>query len=409
MNLVPTPTGLWSRVTSGVRQLLPMPRRKPGARAVDGGGGSVILCDDATSALQSSAFWACCRLISQSVGSLPGHVFESTPQGKRKATAHPLYQLLTAQPNPLMTMTQLVQTLVLHLCLYGNAYLLPELLEGEVIALWPVLPSRVRIVIVNGAYSYMYSPPHGGTPIPLQPFEMAHFRVFSVDGIVGLSPVDFHRSTLELDVVAKQYASMLYANGGRPVGVLSYQGSLKKEQIDSIRASWKQVHAGPQNAGSVVVLENGAKYDALAIPPEQLEFVAQQKFSVEQIARIFGVPPHLIGAQDKPTYASVEQQALEFLQYTLQPIVTSLEKTIRSMFLDPPFFYKFQIASFERSDIKTRYAAYATARQWGWLSVNDIRELEDLNTIGPEGDIYLQPLNMIDAGQNEPQPQAQAQ
>jgi HK97 family phage portal protein len=190
--------------------------------------------------------------------------------------------------------------------------------------------------------------------------------------------------------------------GGRPPGVLEYPNTLTAQQYADIRNSWQSVHGGPQNAGQIAILAGGTKYQAIGIPPDQLQFIEQQKFSVEQIARIYGVPPHLIGAMDKPTYASVEQQGLEYLQYTLTPIVASIEKSIGSMLLETPFFYKLNIASFERSSIASRYAAYAVARQWGWMSVNDIRELEDVNRIGPEGDIYLQPLNMIPATTNVP-------
>jgi HK97 family phage portal protein len=145
------------------------------------------------------------------------------------------------------------------------------------------------------------------------------------------------------------------------------------------------------------VLDGGTKYNPISVPLQQLEYIAQQKFSVEQIARIYGVPPHMIGAADKPTYASVEQQALEFSQYTQQPIVIGLEETIQTRLLEAPYFYRFNLSAFARADIGTRYRAYATGRQWGWLSVNDIRESEDMNRIGPEGDVYLQPLNMIPA------------
>jgi HK97 family phage portal protein len=200
----------------------------------------------------------------------------------------------------------------------------------------------------------------------------------------------------------------MYLNGGRPPGVLEYPGTLTPQQFADIRASWKSVHAGPQNAGNIVVLEGGTKYTPLGLPPADMEYIEQSKFSVEQIARLYGVPSHLIGAMDKPTYASVEQQALEYLQYCLQPIVTNLEKHIASLLLGPGFFYKFNLATFERSDIKSRYGAYAVARQWGWMSVNDIRELEDLNKIGPEGDVYLQPLNMVPATDAAAQLAAQA-
>jgi HK97 family phage portal protein len=353
---------------------------------------------EAQAALQSAAVWACCRLLSVSVSSLPGHIFEATKQGKVKALSHPLWKLLTSQPNPFMTLIQWLQVTVLHMSLYGNAFTLPDYQDGEIVALWPLLPERVRVVrsnLVSGDWTYRYSEPYTGKQLDFQPGQLLHFRMFTLDGIVGLSPVEYHRSTISIDGASLAYAATLYRNNGRPSGVLSYPNSLTDLQIKTIRDNWRMVHAGPQNVGNIAILENGVKYDQLALPPEDMEFIEQQHFSVEQIARIYGVPPHLIGAMDKPTYASVEQQGLEFLQYTLQPIVTSIEKTIATALLEDPFYYKLNLSSFERTDIRTRYAAYATGRQWGFLSVNDIRTLEDMNEI-PDGDVYLQPLNMAD-------------
>jgi HK97 family phage portal protein len=389
-------TGLLQRIGAGWTRFIG--GRRSGLKEVEGGPTSgAMLAGDVSMALQSSAAWSCCRLVSQAVSSLPGNLFEETPDGKVKALKHRYWRMLTLQPNPLMTMPQWRQTTVLHLMLYGNAYSIPEIVEGEVIALWPVPPERVRVVVqADGFYRYFVNDSRGKPWKEFAPLELMHFRLFSLDGIMGLSPVEYHRSTFDIEAASRGFALNLLVNGGRPQGVLEYAGTMSKEQIKDIRAGWKQVHAGPQNAGSIVVLEGGTKYQALGIPPEQMEFIQQQKFSVEQIARIYGVPPHLIAAMDKPTYASVEQQSLEFVQYTLQPIVTSLERTIQTVLLDEQYFYKLNLAAFERSDIKTRYAAYATGRQWGWLSVNDIRELEDMNRI-PEGDVYLQPLNMIPA------------
>lgn len=364
----------------------------PGIPAVVPYGGS------ATLALQLGAVWACCRLISDAVSALPAHIFERTSNGKIKAIDHPYYRLLTMQPNPLMTTQQWIQTTVLHLLLYGNAYTLPEWLDGEVIALWPIQPERVTITpLTDGSYVHRIAYAYG-KPVDYTPMEILHFRLFSMDGVMGLSPIDFHRLAFQVDALTRLYSVNLYTNGGRPSGVLEYPGNLTKEQIKDIRDSWRMVYSGAENAGGVVVLEGGTKYAALAMPPEQLQFIDQQKYSVEQIARIFGVPPHLIGALDKPTYASVEQLSLEFVRYRLQPIVTMLERAIAAAMLETPFFFNLNLAAFERSDIRTRYAAYATARQWGWMSVNDIREQEDLDRIGPEGDIYLQPLNMVSAG-----------
>jgi HK97 family phage portal protein len=389
-------TGLLQRIGAGWTRL--MGSRRVGAKQVEGGTTSgAVIAGDVTAALQSSAVWACCRLVSEAISALPAQVYEQTPDGKTKALKHPYYKMLTLAPNPLMTMVQWRQTTTLHLMLHGNAYSIPEFLEGEVVALWPVPPERVRVAMQpDGYYRYFVNDSSGKPWKEFAPLELMHFRLFSLDGIMGLSPIEYHRATFEIENVARGYALNLLLSGGRPSGVLEYAGNLGKEQIKDIRAAWKQVHGGPQNAGNIVVLEGGTKYQTLGIPPEQMEFIQQQKFSVEQIARIYGVPPHLVGAMDKPTYASVDQQALEFVQYTLQPIVTSIERTIQTVLLDELYYFKLNLAAFERADIKTRYAAYATGRMWGWLSVNDIRELEDMNRI-PEGDVYLQPLNMVPA------------
>jgi HK97 family phage portal protein len=367
---------------------------------------------DVTAALQSAAVWACCRLISEAVSTLAVHIFRVTPEGKDRAINHPYWRMLTTQPNPLMTTPQWVQTTVLHLMLYGNAYTLPEWIDDEVVALWPVPPDRVRIVqLAGGSYVYRMTDASGRSQ-DYAPLEILHFRLFSLDGIVGLSPIEYHRLSFQIDGLTRLYSATLYTNGGRPSGVLKYPGNLSKEQIAQIRQNWKLMHSGPTQAGGVAVLEGGTEYQPLAIPPEQLQFIEQQRFSIEQIARLFGVPPHLIGADNKPTYASVEQQSLEFRQYRIQPIVTNLERTIQAALLEAPYSYRFNLAAFERSDIKTRYAAYAVGRQWGWLSVNDIRELEDFNSIGPEGDVYLTPLNMkpadAAAGLEEPTNDANA-
>jgi HK97 family phage portal protein len=402
---------IFGQLAAGTKRVLTTLSSWLGSWGTGGGGGTIQQIPTAdlaggthvTLALQSSAVWACCRVVSQAVASLPAHIYEHTGSGKQLALSHPYYRLLTVQPNPLMTVMSWLQTTVLHLMLYGNAYTIPERnAAGGIVALWPVTPERIRVTWTPaGGYVYLWTNPKG-QQFPLTAADLLHFRVFSLDGIVGLSPIMYQRLSFDIEAASRIYSWGLYMNSGRPGGVLEYPGQLNEAQIKNIRDSWKQVHGGPQNAGNVVVLEGGVKYSALSISPEQLEYVAQQKFSVEQIARIFGVPPHLIGAMDKPTYASVEQQGLEFQQYTLQTIVTSLEKTIGAALLEDKFYMKLNLAAFERSDIATRFRAYATARQWGWMSVNDIRSKEDDNGIGPDGDIYLQPMNMVQAGEQPP-------
>lgn len=347
-------------------------------------------------ALSSSAWWACCRLISQSVSALPGHIFAESGDGKAKAFDHPYYRLLTKQPNLLMSYTQWIQTTVLHLMIYGNAFTKPVLFDGSVMALYPLDPERMTVeVLPTGTVRYTYTD-RNGKPDIFTSADVLHFRVFSLDGLIGLSPLDYQRMVIDAADASSLYALGAFRAGGRPSGVLEYPGMLKEEQVKDIRASWNSVHGGI-NSGNVAVLANGVKYAPVSVPLQQMEWIAHQKLTALQIAMIFGVPPHLIGAADKPTYASVEQQSVEFRQFTVQPLVTSMERTIENALLEPPFIYRINLAGFERGDIKTRYTAYATARQWGWMSANDIRELEDLNRIGEQGDVYLTPLNMANA------------
>jgi HK97 family phage portal protein len=347
-------------------------------------------------ALQSAAVWACCRLIANSIASLPAAVFEETPIGKVKAYTNPLYRTLTKSPNTMMTASQWIQPTMMSMLLWGNAFTWVDRIEGEVVGLWPLNPARVQIVLLfDGTLGYYYSDLRGRTHV-FTADNIIHFRLFTLDGYIGLPVLDYHRTTFDFEAATTAYAYSLYQNGGQPGGVLEYPHELKPEQHERIRASWQEIHAGPLNAGKVAILEDGMKYTPLSIPLTQLDYIDEKKFGVEQIARIFGVPPHLIGAMDKPTYASVEQQSIEFVRYTINPYVISIEQSINKALLEAPYSYKININGFERSDIASRYRSYATARQWGWMSANDVRELEDQNKIDG-GDSYLTPLNMVSA------------
>jgi HK97 family phage portal protein len=360
----------------------------------------------ANAALASAAVWGCCRLISTSLASLPTDLIRITDAGKEKAATDSLYPLLTQSPNPMMTMQQWLQPTLLGLMLYGNSFTWVDRLNGEVVGLWPLNSARVTMVINgDGTISYYYYDSIGRQTI-FTDSEIIHFRMFTLDGYFGLPVLVYHQMTFGLATASTTYATALYNNGGQPGGVLEYPGQLKQAQHDRIRASWTDIHSGPGNAGRVAILEEGMKYTPIGIPPEQLQYIEEQKFSVEQIARIFGVPPHLIGAMDKPTYASVEQQSIEFVRYTLYPYVRCLEQGVdKTLVPEPNVTWRFNLNAFERGDVKTRYDSYAVGRQWGWLSANDILTSEDMNTF-EGGDTRLTPLNMVatEPGEQTPPP-----
>jgi HK97 family phage portal protein len=378
--------------------------RTPSSNVVGASGGAPIntlpgivgMNPSVNRALQSAAVWACCRVIANSIASLPSNVFEETAQGKVKAIDNPLYNTLTRSPNNTMTASQWMQPTMMSLLLWGNAFTWKDTIGGEVVGLWPLNPARVQIMLLeDGTLGYYYSDMRGRAHM-FTSADVIHFRLYTLDGYIGLPVLDYHRMTLDFEAATSAYAYSIYQNSGQPSGVLESPNALTKPQVDRIRESWRETHSGPLNAGKLCILEEGVKYTPLAIPLSQLNYIEEKKFSVEQIARIFGVPPHLIGAMDKPTYASVEQQSIEFVRYTINPYVVSIEQSIDKALLEAPYTYRMNLNGFERSDIRTRYLSYATARQWGWASANDIRELEDQNKIDG-GDTYLTPLNMVNA------------
>jgi HK97 family phage portal protein len=346
-------------------------------------------------ALTSAAVWRCCSIIANSISTLPTNIFEQTDAGKRKAIDHPLYRLLTVAPNPAMTVQQYFQTTLLHLLLWGNAFThIVRSSSGAVLSLWPLLPGEVRMEPTNYRTLDYYYP--AKAPLPIDPANLIHFRLFTMDGLSGLSVIQYQRANFMFEHSAHSYAYTIFSNNGqRPSGYIRFPNAKKEEQVRKIRESWQQIHSTP---GRVAILEEGAEYQSISAPLSDLDYMAQNQFSIEQIARIFGVPLHLLDAAQRPTYASVEQDSIEFLRYTMSPWIVCLEKSILNALLRDPYYFKFNIKGFERSDIQTRYASYAVARQWGWMSVNDIRELEDMNSIGSNGDVYLQPLNMVSAG-----------
>ena len=399
VNLKVTAARVWKAIAQtfgSVTRLV----RVPGGGGVTGPintlPGIIGVSPAANEALRSAAVWACCRLIANSIASLPTNLFRETEQGKVKALASPLYRVLCQSPNPEMTASQWMQPTMMSLLLWGNAFTWVDKVNGEVVGLWPLNPARVQVVLLNdGTLGYIYTDLRGRA-YQYTSDDLIHFRIFTLDGYIGLPVIDYHRMTLDFEAATTQYAYSIYQNGGQPGGVLEYPGVLKEDQVKRIGDSWRQTHSGPANAGKICILEEGMKYTPLSIPLSQLNYIEEKKFSVEQIARIFGVPPHLIGAMDKPTYASVEQQSIEFVRYTINPYVVSIEQSIDKALLEAPYVFKMNLNGFERSDIASRYRSYATARQWGWMSANDIRELEDQNKI-EGGDAYLTPLNMTPA------------
>ena len=353
-------------------------------------------------ALKVGAVWSCVRVISTAVSALPVHVMSQDAGGsKEKALRHPLYQTIHAAPNRVMTTSQWLQSAIAHLQLWGNSFTYIDRQGASVLGLWPMRPDRVKILIdADGTVSYERMTARGAQPLSAD--QVLHLRHFTLDGITGLSTIEYHRNTIGLGMAADQYAGAMFRNGGRVPAVLRFPGVLKQDQVDRLRDSWEKVHGGAGNSHKIAIIESGGEYQAIGLPPEDAQYVSTKNITVEDIARIFGVPPHLIGRLDKPTYASVEQQSLEFLQYTILPLVRSIEQSIDKTLLRAPYYCRFNLAGFLRTDLKSQMEAFGTARQWGIYSINDCLDFLEMNRVAG-GEQRLYPLNMNVLGEPRPQ------
>ena len=357
------------------------------------------------SALQTTAVYACVRILAETIASLPLHTYRYSTGGKEKAMNHPLYYLLHSEPNPEMTSFVFRETLMGHLLLWGNAY--AQIIRdgrGRVLGLYPLLPSKMLVNRTDqGILYYQYEKDDRTHFLP--DTEVLHIPGLGFDGLVGYSPIAMAKNAIGMAIATEEYGAKFFANGASPGGVLEHPGVVKDP--GKIRESWNAVYQGSGNAHRVAVLEEGMKFQPIGIPPEQAQFLETRKYQLNEIARIFRIPPHMIGDLEKSSFSNIEQQSLEFVMYTLDPWVIRWEQAIsRVLFSDSEkrqYFVKFNVDGLLRGDYQSRMNGYAVGRQNGWLSANDIRELENLNRISPElgGDLYLINGNMTklaDAG-----------
>lgn len=366
------------------------------------------------SAMQMTAVYSCVRILSEAVAGLPLHLYKYNDKGgKEKAMEHSLYFLLHDEPNPEMTSFIFRETMMTHLLLWGNAY--AQIIrngKGEVIALYPLMPNRMSVDRDDNGklyYEYTVSSDDANTmkqgTVKLAPYEVLHVPGLGFDGLVGYSPIAMAKNAIGMAIACEEYGAKFFSNGAAPSGVLEHPGTLKDPA--KIRDSWNQTFGGSSNAHKVAVLEEGMKYTPISISPNEAQFLETRKFQINEIARIFRIPPHMLADLDKSSFSNIEQQSLEFVKYTLEPWLVRLEQSIVRALLSPEekknYFVKFNVDGLLRGDYQSRMNGYATARQNGWMSANDIRELENLDRIPAEdgGDLYLINGNMTklsDAG-----------
>ncbi|WP_375058408.1 phage portal protein [Zobellella sp. DQSA1] len=357
------------------------------------------------SALASSAVRGCVTLLAESVAQLPCELYERSDKGERKrATDHPLYDVVHNLPNRKDTAFEYFEQTQGCLGVRGNHYSLIERDgAGYVTELIPINPDKVTVLKGPDAMPYY----HLTEVNEILPSRLVHHvRGFSLDGYIGLSPIQTNADVIGLSQATEGHAAQVFANGTTMSGVIERPREAApittQAAVDALLNKWQERHSGLRNAFSVALLQEGMTYKQLAMDNEKAQLLQSRNFSITEICRLYKVPPHMIQQLDKASFNNIEHQGLQFVIYTLLPWLKRIEAAMmRDLLLRSErsrFYIEFNVSGLLRGDQKSRYEAYALGRQWGWLSVNDIRRLENLPPISG-GDKYLTPLNMVDSKQ----------
>lgn len=376
----------------------------------------------ADTAIQLSTVYACIRVIAETIASLPLGVFQVVNDGSEKADDHPLYRLLHDEPNSEMTSFVYREVMMAHLLLHGNSY--SQIIRNgrnQVVSLYPLLPENMTVDRnEKGVLTYTYITSEG-KQVDLRPTDVLHIPGLGYDGIMGYSPIALEKNAIGLGIAAEEYGSKFFSNGARPSGILTHPNTVKDPK--KLRDSWNAAYGGSSNANRVAILEEGMHFESMSVPNNEAQFLETRKFQVDEICRIFRVPPHLVGNLEHATFSNIEHQSIDFAVHTIRPWLVRIEQAMnRALFYEKEkgkFYAQFNMDGLMRGDYKSRMEGYAIARQNGFMSANDIRRLENMNPIPVEegGDAYLVNGNMVpittamqatvDAG-NEPQPNADA-
>ena len=350
-------------------------------------------------ALSSTPVWAAVNLISGTIGSLPLVLYRELGNGgKERADDQPLYDLLRWQPNGFQTAVEMMEMGQGHLCLRGNAFFRLETnVGGELIAIVPLHPDRMKLKSSGGVIEYHYAK-GVGNPRVFSSEEILHVKGLSSDGLIGYSPITVAAGTIALSQAAEHYGARFFENSATPSGILSHPGKLKPEARGNIKKSWEAAHgAGKQH--SVALLEEGLSWTALSVTPEEAQFIATRKYQAEEIARLFNVPPHLLMLLDRSTFSNVVEQNKSFAVNCIRPWAIRWEQAIRKSILerfgDSSLFTEFEMDALLRPDTMARAQANQILLQNGALTIDEWRARENMNPLDSRaGEVHWMPLNI---------------
>ena len=349
-----------------------------------------------TSAMQQLVVFNCVRVLAESMGMLPCRLLKQTGRVRLPATGHRLYPLITMAPNSYMTAQEFWEMLVACLCLRGNFYAYKVKALGNVIELLPLNPDIVTPKLKDD-WTVEYKVNFKSGVQTLTQDDIWHVRLFTLDGLNGLNPIAYARQALGLGQAMDAHAAKLFTNGAVASGVLSTSETLTPEAFERLKEEFQGEHMGTANAYKPMILEQGLDWKPISLNAKDAQFIESKKLTEAQICGLFRVPPHLVASMEKMTLNNIEHMGMSFVNYSLVPIMTRIEHRIQVGLLNEKdrltHYAKFNAGALMRGDLKGRYESYGKGIQWGILSPNDCRELEDENP-REGGDIYLTPMNM---------------
>lgn len=367
-------------------------------------------------AIQHTAVYDCVNILSQSIASLPFSVYKREIKKDKiinlKATDHVLYGLLHDEPNTEMTSYTWRVVMMVHLALRGNHY--SQIIRnngGRVVGIYPLNPDKMEVVrIESGELRYLYQSDKYGQ-VPLYPNEVLHVLGMTMDGLIGMSPIEFNRHTIGASIAMEEFGATLFKNGATPSGVVSGEGvkSMSDTAFERFKESFKANYQGLMNAGKPLILEDGFKFTPITISNRDGQYLESRKFTKSDIASIFRIPPHMINEMTSATFGNIEHQSIQFVTDAIRPWSVNIEQeSRRKLFSDsekstlsitPTYYVKLNLAALLRGDTKSRYEAYGAGIKDGWMTRNEAREAEDLNPLdGLDEPLY--PLNMAKEGDN---------
>jgi len=358
------------------------------------GGGSGIPVNNDT-ALTFSAVWAAIRILSESVAQLPISLIEREENGdKINRTNHPLYNLLHNKPNEYITYFSFIQKIMVDLCLNGNSYVKIERNgAGRPVALYPIDFDNVEIREYEDKYYYFNS--ETGAAIEYE--EMLHFKTMSQDGMIGLSPIDTCANSISWGLGLEAYGNSYFSNGAKVSGVLETDRALSTEAVDRLRNSFDNNYSKIGDSNKTLILEEGLKFNSISMSNEASQFLASRQFSIEEVCRIFNVPPHMLADLSKSSFSNIQEQSREFVQYSLQPYLSMIEQEMTNKLFKKnetgKLFVEFNVNALLRGNPKDRAEYYRTMLNIGAISINEIRQKENMNRV-EEGDSLFMQLNM---------------